>query len=341
MRKAHRHIGRRHKAGEKNAECLAKKLCASVPSAFVPFWCGFTLVELMVVIAVIALLIMILLPFLHSARERARSTSCQNNLRQFGFAMARYMSEWKGYFIYPGEQGSYALYTTKDFDASTYKAGIGAASGGAATSYAQNWYEHFVAIYLPKIMETNYAYLISSVQSVRICPSVQQELKSGNYFDPKSSNFKGFRKQDVYGEECDVADFEELEGSGYDADNNLILQDYFTTYAINNYPGVYRADRANISANTIAFIDWNTREGWRAELYRSSNTWQFATPAGVTPSHLQDEPKWTTNWCLTEVGFHHKDSTNAYANYVAMDGHVASVSSNEITLRYFEAAGPR
>jgi prepilin-type N-terminal cleavage/methylation domain-containing protein/prepilin-type processing-associated H-X9-DG protein len=73
---------------------------------------GFTLIELLVVIAIIALLAAILFPVFSRARENARRSSCQSNLKQVGLGVAQYVQDYDEKYpmgeIYPWDNNDKA-----------------------------------------------------------------------------------------------------------------------------------------------------------------------------------------------------------------------------------------
>jgi len=75
----------------------AKRKVRVASSRSLVWMAGFTLIEVLVVIAIIAVLAAILFPVFSRAREKARQAVCHSNLRQMGLAIRMYIQDFEAY----------------------------------------------------------------------------------------------------------------------------------------------------------------------------------------------------------------------------------------------------
>lgn len=136
---------------------------------------GFTLIELLVVIAIIALLAAILFPVFSRARENARRSSCQSNLKQMGLGMLQY---------------------SQDYDERTVAAYFGSnnltrINDTAASNYNYKW------------MDAIYPYIKN--EGVFSCPSDSGDRRKFNYLQNASAHFGSYTLNNTYINTGDIA----------------------------------------------------------------------------------------------------------------------------------------
>lgn len=141
---------------------------------------GFTLIELLVVIAIIAILAAILFPVFAKAREKARQTSCLNNVKQLALGMIMYSQDYDETFSALGRP-AHMLY---------YDAALGAFNNNnpANPTAGQNYHGWPVAI-LPYVKNTQ----------IYLCPSASTSTYGVNYALPTHCpNSAGTARIDFY-----------------------------------------------------------------------------------------------------------------------------------------------
>ncbi len=131
--------------------------------------CGFTLIEMLVVISIIAILGAILFPVFARSRENARRSTCQSNLKQIGLSLLQY---------------------TQDYDDKLVRAWYGVGNGGSNPTNRYKW------------MDAIFPYVKS--EQVFNCPSHSFTAPAGAYKFRNGTNYGSYAINASYWGDSDV-----------------------------------------------------------------------------------------------------------------------------------------
>jgi len=305
---------------------------------------GFTLVELLVVIGIIAVLIGVLLPALNKARRQSKAAVCSNNMRQIAIAIINYANDNKGKLII-GEIDA-------DPSNDCYRDGWGWAAELMHLKYlaAPNFFKN------PAGTSASAAGEYIAGTSVFRCPEGQDyEVKLANaspYSNGASCPTDDLHNDGYFvdGHGTNPANFPRLDGQPeYAVCNWYALNMRVAFSAFTQWPG--KTDSAGLGATPfVSYVGWNPKTG--TPLSSGLNNpalgrkiTQIKHSSQMVMVAEADSMNWTDqsasplnpNLMVVQMAARHgqktADKLNAYTNLAFMDGHVGFYPTAPLTVK--------
>lgn len=289
-----------------------------------------TLIEVLVVIAIIGLLIALLFPAVQAAREAARRMQCRNNLRQIGLALHNYIDSHKTFPISWGEN----RFSTASRNASWM-------------TLLLPYVDHpglYSTINFSLPLDPNHRDIAAMPITLYLCPSdtgspvredrthaqtfnVSFPVAITNYRGVAGNNWAwgGFTHRDTVGRNAG-----EIDGFRY---GNGIFSGGYLEPAFFGPPLVTRpADIKDGMSNTLAVSE--SVGDWCAQAWWFWFSWQCGTTA-VPINHCAHQPDCFDDW-QQNFGFHSRHTGGA--NFLKADGSVTFFPES-IDLTVYHALG--